>query len=407
MHAQHIYLKNQLKRVFTSQAQKIEKWLADHPASVTPPIYASVDIRDAGFKAAIVDKNLFPAGFNNLCEKSQEESSKKFRSLFSHLKPQAETIGIIAEDHTRNLFYLNNISVLKNILEKAGYHVDIHMSIPEPRIIALDTKAVSIKPYAHAHSTDILLLNNDLSNGIPEDLANNNGLILPPVGAGWHRRKKSKHFELANNVIKEFATYIDSDPWLMSCLYRSAQNIDIHNDSDRIQLADLTRDLLKEIQAKYDEYDIKEKPFVFVKSDSGTYGMGIQTVEDANELLDLNRKKRNKLDKGKHSLKINHFLIQEGIPSSAQYNNSTSETCIYQVGNDYMGSFLRVNNEKGSRDNLNSKGMNFAKVCHNPVKKLCPTCDTEAHPDIDMYITLAKLSGIAASQEVEALELKA
>ena len=30
------------------------------------PIYGSFDIRDAGWKAVVVDSNAFPAGFNNL-----------------------------------------------------------------------------------------------------------------------------------------------------------------------------------------------------------------------------------------------------------------------------------------------------------------------------------------------------
>ena len=31
-----------------------------------PPFYCSVDLRNAGYKLAPVDTNLFPAGFNNL-----------------------------------------------------------------------------------------------------------------------------------------------------------------------------------------------------------------------------------------------------------------------------------------------------------------------------------------------------
>ena len=38
--------------------------------------------------------------------------------------------------------------------------------------------------------------------------------------------------------------------------------------------------LLAKIRRKYKEYGIKEKPFVIVKADAGTYGMGIMTVRD-------------------------------------------------------------------------------------------------------------------------------
>ena len=49
------------------------------------------------------------------------------------------------------------------------------------------------------------------------------------------------------------------------------------------------------MRKKYKEYGINEKPFVVVKADAGTYGMGIMTVRDAEVLDDLNRKQRNKM----------------------------------------------------------------------------------------------------------------
>ena len=38
------------------------------------------------------------------------------------------------------------------------------------------------------------------------------------------------------------------------------------------------------IAAKYAEYGIDEKPFVIVKADAGTYGMGIMTVRDVDDV---------------------------------------------------------------------------------------------------------------------------
>ena len=45
---------------------EIEHWFRQQWQSTTAPFYASVDLRNAGFKLAPVDTNLFPAGFNNL-----------------------------------------------------------------------------------------------------------------------------------------------------------------------------------------------------------------------------------------------------------------------------------------------------------------------------------------------------
>ena len=39
--------------------------------------------------------------------------------------------------------------------------------------------------------------------------------------------------------------------------------------------------MLDDIRAKYKEYGITQQPFVIVKADAGTYGMGIMTVKDA------------------------------------------------------------------------------------------------------------------------------
>jgi glutamate--cysteine ligase len=39
------------------------------------------------------------------------------------------------------------------------------------------------------------------------------------------------------------------------------------------------------VREKYKEYGIDETPYVVVKADAGTYGMGIMTVRDANEVI--------------------------------------------------------------------------------------------------------------------------
>ena len=44
----------------------IEQWFRRQWLQTPAPFYASVDLRNAGYKLAPVDTNLFPAGFNNL-----------------------------------------------------------------------------------------------------------------------------------------------------------------------------------------------------------------------------------------------------------------------------------------------------------------------------------------------------
>jgi glutamate--cysteine ligase len=71
--------------------------------------------------------------------------------------------------------------------------------------------------------------------------------------------------------------------------------------------------LLTKVRRKYKEYGINEKPFVVVKADNGTYGMGIMTVRDAKELDALNRKTKNKMAVIKDGQPVSDVIIQEGV----------------------------------------------------------------------------------------------
>ena len=51
-----------------------------------------------------------------------------------------------------------------------------------------------------------ILLNNDLSAGIPDILKNlDEQFVLPPVHAGWAMRRKSNHFAAYDEIADEFA----------------------------------------------------------------------------------------------------------------------------------------------------------------------------------------------------------
>ncbi|MEN9794246.1 MAG: glutamate--cysteine ligase, partial [Pseudomonadota bacterium] len=55
-----------LERRVLTQSLEIEHWFRAQWRSHQPPFYGSVDLRNACFKLAPVDTNLFPGGFNNL-----------------------------------------------------------------------------------------------------------------------------------------------------------------------------------------------------------------------------------------------------------------------------------------------------------------------------------------------------
>ncbi len=55
-----------LERIILNNQTTIESWFRNAWRDVQIPFYASVDIRNSGYKIAPVDTNLFPSGFNNL-----------------------------------------------------------------------------------------------------------------------------------------------------------------------------------------------------------------------------------------------------------------------------------------------------------------------------------------------------
>jgi len=409
-----------VQRVLERQ-KEIYSWVRESEAAKELPLYSSVDIRDSGFKAAVVDTNLFPAGFNNICEHGVADAVLFIQKAIAKRVPAGRNILIVAEEHTRNTWYLENIRVLKEIIERAGFNtmvatfLDIQPSFCEgASFVVLETatgKPIEIFCFRKILKDiqekrkhfDLIILNNDLTTGIPDVLKETNTPIYPSLQAGWHSRLKSHHFRYNYEFVKEFAHLIGVDPWLLSCLDATVADVNVNDESDRQILMDAASDLIKRIQVKYDEHQIQEKPFVFLKSDSGTYGMGVMAIEDPKEILDLNRKNRNKLFKGKSAQVIRRYLLQEGIPTRYQIGEKISEVCIYQIDNNLIGGFYRSHDSKTSRDNLNSKGMEFEKMC--PHLRKYGDCGTHHDMNIfDVYRLLARIAGMAAHREIVELE---
>ena len=159
----------------------------------------------------------------------------------------------------------------------------------------------------------VILLNNDLSAGVPEILKHLEQKVLPPLHAGWVSRRKSKHFSAYERVAKEFAEFLGIDPWLINPYFEKCGKINFLERKGEECLAGYVAEILDSIREKYREYGIKQEPFVIVKADAGTYGMGIMTVKHVDDVEDLNRKQRNKMSVGKEGLLVNEVLVQEGV----------------------------------------------------------------------------------------------
>ena len=62
-----------LENYIINHSCDIEHWFRMQWLEHTAPFYASVDLRNSGFKLTPVDTNLFPGGFNNLNPDSKVE----------------------------------------------------------------------------------------------------------------------------------------------------------------------------------------------------------------------------------------------------------------------------------------------------------------------------------------------
>ncbi|MFZ5574815.1 MAG: glutamate--cysteine ligase [Pseudomonadota bacterium] len=402
------------KRLLDAQPT-IEHWFRLQWKEQAAPFYTSVDIRNAGFKLAPVDTNLFPGGFNNLNPAFLSLSIHAAMGAVEKICPDAQRLLLIPENHTRNTYYLQNVAVLTHILRQTGLIVRIGTLIPEitqPTTLQLPAGSrLTLEPLVrHGNRIGLdgfdpcaVLLNNDLSAGVPDILKGIEQTIMPPLHAGWATRRKSRHFRAYQHVAVEFARLVGIDPWLIDPYFDQCGKIDFQARQGEECLAEKVAALLARIQTKYDEYHIDQPPFVIVKADAGTYGMGIMTVKSPDDVRELNRRQRNKMAVGKEGLEVSEVLIQEGVYTFESINEAVAEPVVYMIDHFVVGGFYRVHTGRGADENLNSPGMHFVPLAFD---ETCFTPDRSANPDAApnrfyAYGVIARLAMLAASIELD------
>ncbi len=405
------------KHILNAQSE-IEHWFRSQWQEHRVPIYASVDLRNSGFKLAPVDTNLFPGGFNNLNPDFLPLCVLAAQSAIEKICPDARGVLLIPENHTRNMFYLQNVAQIVTILRSAGVTVRVGSllpAIPHPtEIESPNGGPLTLYPFVRKdnrlHLANfnpcVILLNNDLSAGVPDLLKNLEQEVIPPLVAGWTTRRKSSHFAAYGRVTNDFAELIDIDPWLINPYFGKCNKINFQQKEGEDCLAAEVDRVLKQIQLKYDEYGVKETPFVIVKADAGTYGMGIMTVKDASEVRDLNRKQRNKMAVVKEGLEVSDVLVQEGVYTFESINDAVAEPVIYMVDHFVVGGFYRVHTGRGIDENLNAPGMHFVPLAFEACCTMPnPDCAPNDTPNrFYSYGVIARMALLAASVELEEMQ---
>lgn len=404
-----------LESHFLKSSAAIEHWLHEQWQEHAAPFYGSVDLRNSGFKLAPVDMNLFPGGFNNLNPAFLPLCVKATIAAVERVRTDARNILLIPENHTRNRFYLQNVSQIASILRQTGLNVRLGTMLPEitvPTQIELPNgQSLLLEPLIRSpdrirldgFDPCVVLLNNDLSAGIPEILQGlDEQAVLPPLHAGWATRRKSNHFSAFDDVAYDFARLIGIDPWYINPYFSVCRSIDFQGRQGEECLAANVDAVLGLTRQKYAEYGIDEIPYVVVKADAGTYGMGVMTVRDANEVIDMNRRSRNKMSIIKEGLGVSEVLIQEGVHTFERVGGNVAEPVLYMIDRDIVGGFYRVHPGRDQDENLNAPGMHFVPMLIDSGSQL--PCFKKASDVPDRFYTygvVARLALLAASLELE------
>ena len=401
-----------LNERINEKRHELESWVAAQTEKVLVPLYTSVDLRVSDYKIAPVDTNVFPAGFNNLSDVFRDRASELFRDYFVRKYPKVERILIIPELNTRNPFYWENISVLKSILEKVDYQVQVGIVSDdfyhdEMRFKALDGKEVLVykvikdghRVTTMAGDTDLVLINNDFSEKCPKTLRDIVQPVEPPVEIGWHTRKKSVHFEFYNKLAGEVASILDIDPALISIRTVLEQGVNFDSPEDRDRAAQCVESVLCELKEEYEKRGINYDPYLYLKSNSGTYGMAVMNVADGEGVRALNSEGRKRMRVSKGGKPVRDIVIQEGIPTSLELGSgATSEPVLYMVEAKVAGGFLRINKSKDTLENLNTRGMEFAAMYPEGEQRGDENGGASLTP---AYELLACVASIAAGYEIE------
>lgn len=400
-----------LHQKIVENCEQVEAWFHSKSKGLAFPIYSSFDLRDAGFKIGPVDANIFPAGFNNVCLTDRENSVELAKEFFdSHYSPETKKILLLTEEHTQNPYYWDNVNALQTIFKGAGR--EVQLAIPRPLtepIKVTSASGANLTVYsaerdgttvnAGGFKPDLIISNNDFSVEYEEWAAGMQTPMNPPRELGWYRRRKDRFFKVYNEMVAEFCALLKIDPWTMQVETEVFQNFDVEDEASRDRLAAQAQAFYDRLKIKYQEHGVNRDPFLFVKNNAGTYGLGVIPVKNPSEIKTWNYKARKKMKAAKGGREVSEVIIQEGIPTTTQAEGGkTAEPVIYMIGCQLAGGFLRAHGEKADDDSLNSPGAVFQRMCMADLNIKLEGCPME-----NSYGWISRLAFLSVAKEAAEL----
>lgn len=402
---------NELEQRVLDSMPAIERWFRLEWMEHTPPFYCAVDIRNAGFKLAPVDTNLFPSGWNNLTPEMLPLAVQAAMAAIEKICPEARNLLVVPAGQTRSTFYLANVLQLKRIFHQTGLNVrfgSLSPDIKEPTTYDLPTgESITIEPLMRSDrrlglkdfDPCTILLNNELSAGVPGILEElHEQYLLPPLHASASVRRKSQHFQVYEEICKRFAKLLGIDPWLINPMFSRCGPV---GSTGREALSAQVDALLTKIRRKYKEYGINEKPFVVVKADGQADGLGIVTVRDVKDLESLS------LPAVPEGLPPPEVIVQEGVLTNERVNEAVAEPVVYLMDRYVVGGFYRIHAERGVDESLNTPGASFVPLAFADSGRLPQAGERPGSSSPNrfyMYGVIGRLALLAASYELESTD---
>ncbi|MBX3645434.1 MAG: glutamate--cysteine ligase [Rubrivivax sp.] len=408
---------NELEQRILESMPAIERWFRLEWMEHTPPFYCAVDLRNAGFKLAPVDTDLFPGGFNHLTPEMLPLAVQAAMAAIEKICPEAKNLLLLPGTQVRNTFYLASVQQLVSVFTQAGLNVRLGALDPAvkqaQRLPLADGSELLLEPLVRTRGRlglknfdpCTILLNTDLAEGVPAVLQNlHEQYLLPPLHAGWGVRRKSHHLRSYEELAKKFAKLLGMDPWLINPMYAHCGKVDVAQRDGLDCVRGHVETLLGKIKRKYKEYGINERPFVVVKPDAGSSGKGILTVRDPKDLDGLPQ------CAGQGEPAGGAIVVQEGVPTYERMNDAVAEPVVYMIDRYVVGGFYRIHADRGIDENLSAPGsryvpLAFASSAQLPRRGEKP--GASAPNRFYMYGVIARLAMVAASYELEATDPEA
>lgn len=410
---------NELEQRVLDSMPAIERWFRLEWMEHTPVFYSSVDVRNAGFKLAPVDTNLFPGCWNNLSAEMMPLAVQAAMAAIEKTCPEARNLLVIPENGALSPEYLANLAQIQRIFNMAGLNVRLGSIDPGVKgSMSYETgqgHGITIEPVLRERGriglTNFdpctILLNNDLDEGVPgilEDL--HEQFLLPPLHAGWFTRRKSTHFKYYDDVAKRLGKLMGVDPWLINPMCDQCSAVSFDTPDGLMRLNSQVEAVLGRVRRKYKEYGIKEKPFVVVKADHGTHALGVVTIRDAADMAALGQRV-SVLARSKDLSMPHDFLVQEGVLTQERVGDSVAEPVVYTMDRYVVGGFYRLHLERGADESLKQPDAAFQPLAFEQSVQL-PQPGVKPGASVPnrfyMYGVVARLAMLAASYELESTD---